>query len=602
MNLSLLFLRFRWLHLPAALLSLLLQRAPQIRALVATDYVLASPFGTLLKGGFLAAALGGFHARAGATQLSSNPSTPATARVGDPFTLVFAVTGAPATAASYEVRGALPPGLSIAGLSGDTLNSDSGILSGTPTTAGSYSLNIRAWNSPNKAGLGGNPTFTLQIQVQPSAVAPPVFSLQPTATTVLAGTNVTLTATATGGTVTYQWSKDGVNIPGATAATLTLNAVTAANAGSYRVTATNAGGSTQSGIAIVTVSEPIQPPTIVGQPLTQVVVGGRSVTLTVDVAGAGPFSYRWRKAGVDIPGATAATLTLPNVQAADAGGYSVVVTNAGGSSTSATATLGVIPAVASRISNVSVRTTLAANQLLIVGLTMTGGSKPVVIRAVGPGLAPFGVAGTMPDPRLALFRDTTQLEANDNWGGTSPLTTAFASVGAFGLPPASLDAALLSPVDGGRTAQVSGPTGGNVIVEAYDAGTGLSPRLTNISARNRAGTGGDILIAGFTIDGTSPKTVLIRAVGPTLGVFGVPGVLADPKLEVFAGQARVTENDTWSPSLASTFSAVGAFLLTPGSKDAALVLSLAPGGYTVQVSGADGGTGEALVEIYEVQP
>jgi hypothetical protein len=260
------------------------------------------------------------------------------------------------------------------------------------------------------------------------------------------------------------------------------------------------------------------------------------------------------------------------------------------------------PRVASRISNVSVRTTLTANQVLIVGITMSGGAKPVLVRACGPALQAFGVTGTMPDPRVSLFRDATLLEANDNWGGGAVLSTAFASVGAFPFTPASLDAALLSQVDGGRTAQVSGPSPGNVLVEAYDAAGGVTPRLTNVSARNRVGAGSDILIAGFTVEGTEPKSLLIRAIGPTLSAFGVAGVLSDPKLEIYSGQTKVAENDSWAASLATTFAGLGAFGLPAASRDAAILLSLSPGGYTVHVRGADGGTGEALVEIYDTQP
>ncbi|MBL9212203.1 MAG: lamin tail domain-containing protein [Opitutaceae bacterium] len=254
-----------------------------------------------------------------------------------------------------------------------------------------------------------------------------------------------------------------------------------------------------------------------------------------------------------------------------------------------------------RLANLSVRTAMAAGQTLIMGFTLQGGSKSILLRAVGPGLAPFGVSGTMSDPRLALFKDAGQLDANDNWGGTSALSAAFASVGAFALPPASLDAALLRAMDGGQTAQVTGTGAGVVLVEAYDAGTGNSPRLVNVSARNRVGTGDDILIAGFNIAGSGTKQLLVRAVGPSLSAFGVVGTLSDPKLEIYSDAGvKLTENDNWAASLAPTFSAVGAFALTAGSRDAALLTTLATGSYTVQVSGVGGGTGEGLIEIYEV--
>jgi hypothetical protein len=140
-----------------------------------------------------------------------------------------------------------------------------------------------------------------------------------------------------------------------------------------------------------------------------------------------------------------------------------------------------------------------------------------------------------------------------------------------------------------------------VLVEAYDTGGTSSARLVNVSARNRVGTGDDILIAGFNIAGTGAKQVLIRAVGPKLVTFGVTGVLNDPKLELYnATGAKLTENDNWTNTLAATFTAVGAFSLDANSRDAALLTTLEPGTYTVQVRGADNGIGEALVEIYEV--
>ena len=138
------------------------------------------------------------------------------------------------------------------------------------------------------------------------------------------------------------------------------------------------------------------------------------------------------------------------------------------------------------------------------------------------------------------------------------------------------------------------------MVEAYDAGEGDLPRLKNVSARNRAGPGDEALIAGFSILGNTAKRVLIRAVGPTLGTFGVAGAMADPKLEVYAGSSRIAENDSWATGLSSAFTAVGAFALPAGSRDAALELTLEPGGYTVHVKPAVGGAGEALIEVYEL--
>jgi 7-keto-8-aminopelargonate synthetase-like enzyme len=96
--------------------------------------------------------------------------------------------------------------------------------------------------------------------------------------------------------------------------------------------------------------------------------------------------------------------------------------------------------------------------------------------------------------------------------------------------------------------------------------------------------------------------VLIRAVGPTLSALGVTGTLADPRLEVInqATGATAAANDNWTGDLAAVFGSVGAFALNPGSTDAALVTTLPPGAYTAKVSGANRGTGVALVEVYEL--
>jgi hypothetical protein len=251
------------------------------------------------------------------------------------------------------------------------------------------------------------------------------------------------------------------------------------------------------------------------------------------------------------------------------------------------------------LANLSVRTSLAAGQTIIVGVVAQGGAKPVLVRAVGPTLAAFGLTGTMPDPQLQLFKDGVKTAENDDWAGA--LAPAFAELGAFQFAAGSKDAAMIAKLDGASSVQANGGVGGVILVEAYDTLPGNSQRLINVSARNRVGSGPDILIAGFNIAGAGTKRLLIRAVGPTLAVFGLSGVLADPKMEVYDGSTKVAENDDWEAGLAPTFGAVGAFAFAAGSKDAAAIVTLAAGkSYTVQVSGVGGVTGEGLVEIYEL--
>ena len=100
------------------------------------------------------------------------------------------------------------------------------------------------------------------------------------------------------------------------------------------------------------------------------------------------------------------------------------------------------------------------------------------------------------------------------------------------------------------------------------------------------------------------RTVLVRAIGPRLTAFGVDGVMADPKLDLFSGSTVIASNDNWGgdASLTALGTAVGAFAVSdPASKDAMLLITLAPGSYTAQVSGVAGSAGNALVEVYEVR-
>jgi hypothetical protein len=194
------------------------------------------------------------------------------------------------------------------------------------------------------------------------------------------------------------------------------------------------------------------------------------------------------------------------------------------------------------------------------------------------------------------------VQAAAGWGGAATLRDAFAAVGAFPLSADSADAALLRTLAGAHTAAFHVTSPGLGLIEIYDAGRNASARLVNLSARYPAGAGDAALVAGFVIDGATEKTLLIRGIGPGLGQFGLADALRDPKIEVFDGTARkLAENDDWTPPLGAVFGRVGAFGLPAGSKDAALQLTLPPGLYTARLSGADGGAGEALIEIYEVQ-
>jgi hypothetical protein len=432
------------------------------------------------------------------------------------------------------------------------------------------------------------------VRASGATVAAPTITTQPTSRRVNAGDYAIFTVVASGSLLSYQWLFNGILISGATDSALTLTNVRPASAGTYQVVVSNTGGETRSTVVTLSVDSV---PTIVNQPASQAVVAGFNATLSISIESSIPATYQWRKDGVPVSGATNATLVLNNVQSNTAGTYVVVVTNSLGSVSSASATITVIPSA--RLANLSVRTMMASSQTLIVGVVVNGGARNILVRAAGPALAGFGLTSAMNDPQLELYNGTAKIFENQDWPAT--LVSTFASVGAFSFSNGSRDAAFVQNIDGARSIWARGTGPGVVLVEAYDTGASTAARLVNVSARNRVGTGDDILIAGFNIAGTGTKRLLIRAVGPKLSTFGVTGFLVDPKLEIYSSAgSRLMEDDNWSPILAATFSAVGAFALDAGSRDAALLAILTPGSYTVQVRGADGGTGEALIEIYEV--
>lgn len=336
-------------------------------------------------------------------------------------------------------------------------------------------------------------------------------------------------------------------------------------------------------------------------------------------------TYQWQLDGVDVAGATSTTYSIAEAGAADNGTYEVVVTNSLGTFTY---DLGKLTTVSdARMINLSARAEVqTGSNILIAGFVVSGtGQKSMLVRGIGPALAQFGVAGALVAPVLALYNSSSvSLDTNSAWGGGATLANAMAAVGAFSLPANSLDAVLLEPIPvGSYTAEVSGSgnSSGVALAELYDADTGIqTARLINISARANVQTGGNVLIAGFVVAAGptgADETVLIRGIGPALSGFGVPGVLPSPLLTLLDSQgAVIATNQGWSAassagtsaakagvetSTVATMSKVGAFTLTGGSADAAMTVTLPPGLYTAQVSGANASTGVALVEVYEVK-
>lgn len=350
-------------------------------------------------------------------------------------------------------------------------------------------------------------------------------------------------------------------------------------------------------------------PRIISAPWGATVAAGAPFHLQVAADG-GALLYQWSLNGRPIAGETRAALSRPRAGTADAGEYVVGVRNALGAAASAPARVVVAGAPPGELVNLAVRAVAGAgDDTLIVGFAVRGGAETILARGVGPGLADLGVPGVLDDPRLDLLSAAgAVVEGNDDW---LPATVAplAARVGAFPLTPGSRDAALVTRVAEGvhmlAATAARGAARGSLLVEVYDAAAG-GGTLGNLSARARVTGGGGELIAGFVVRGETAATLLVRAVGPSLGGFGLGDALRAPRLTLMAGAAPLAANIGWatSPNASEARRAAersGAFPLSGAAADSLLLVTLPPGAYTAVIAPPDGAGGVALVELYDVR-
>ena len=366
---------------------------------------------------------------------------------------------------------------------------------------------------------------------------------------------------------------------------------------------------------------------------------GEAAAVEAQVQGDGPFAFEWFANGGRLPAAPDApvraaggTLTLfPFAQTYHTGDYTLAVTNAAGTSVvtapvfvgaGSVADGGTPPALV----NYSVRGYSTASEgIFTAGLslvppielsypqgarvltTVAGTTQRLLVRAIGPGLAPFARQDVVPPPatRLELFRGDQLIARNDGAWSTHPAIAATsASVGAFPLAPGSRDSALVATLPPqSYTAQAAAPAGdGTILIECYVVqGRG---HLRNISARGIvAETEPRSLTLGFVIDGPGARPVLLRGIGPGVRSFGVNGAASRPRLELFSGRgdllARNSGHDTApnGETIAEAGRQFGAFPLDSG--DAALLLHLPAGVYVARVAAVSGSQpGVALIEFY----
>jgi uncharacterized delta-60 repeat protein len=277
-----------------------------------------------------------------------------------------------------------------------------------------------------------------------------------------------------------------------------------------------------------------------------------------------------------------------------------------------------------RLITFSSRANVTPQNPLVAGFTVSGSApQTVLLRAVGPSLGLFGVQAVIENPYLQLYDSTGHLVlANAGWNGDSSLAAVFDQVGAFPLGVGSADAAavaLLSP--GSYTLQVGGASGqtGAALAEVYDADANPLSSGQQISAVSARGgvDASNALVGGFVIAGSSPRTVLVRAVGPALSSAGISNPLPAPVLTIYDSQGNLlAQNAGWgnpvsvnsaypaasASGIASAAVNAGASSLGAGSNDSAVIVTLPAGAYTAQITDANGQPGVSLVEVYNLTP
>ncbi|HTZ19732.1 MAG TPA: immunoglobulin domain-containing protein [Opitutaceae bacterium] len=625
-----------------------------------------------------------------APQILVQPSS-LTKTVGQIATFTVSATGIPAPGYLWQRQ--------ASGSSTFVNLTDNGTYSGTGTATLTVNITSAAMSGDQFQCVVGN-------GVSPNAISSaalltlntyiaPVITTSPVSQTAVVGATVTLTAAASGSPdPAYQWRINGNDITGATSTTLTLSNVQLADAGDYTVVATNSYGLAVSAPATVTVVTASTAPVVSLQPASQAVVAGGSVTFSALAVAAPAAAYQWRLNGVNLVGQTNATLTLANVQAANAGQYDVVISNSLGSVVTSAATLRVLahgyagiyfgsygpglgsfalyiradntgvglfskmpgatnafvnynitvsdagvfsflspatttdnPVAADQLGNGSGGPVAAATGYMITGSIGTDGSvSGTITGAPGASLSGTRAADTGATQAVAgYFQASTSLNSattlviagatGQAFALTQTATTADAGLGTIS---AAGNFAITTTGLGSITGTVTAATAQLAASAVTALGqittfTGASEavlatqRLSSISTRARVGTGDSVVIAGFIITGQESKSVMIRAVGPTLATFAVSGTVAAPKLDLYrvGTSAPIATNTGWTTAgntagIIAAAAHSGAFALGAGSADSVILTTLAPGSYTAIMSSATNTPGVGLVEVYDL--
>jgi len=502
----------------------------------------------------------------------------------------------------------LPPGLAFTpGLSA---------ITGTPTAAGVFQSNLSA------IGGGGTTNATLTITIQPAPTSGPVI-VGSTAAKGRTGQFFSLHVVTTGGSPTARLSASGLP-PGLNADPIAgvISGIPTSD-GSFPVTLTvTDGNSTTTSILQLTFTSDPALPVIVSPDRAALTPGAPFNYTIVAPSNAGPSDPTIFAKSGDLPAGldfNAATGVISGVYAgplrassqggsrkpdlsggALLGSIQLFGTNSHGTST---IQLLFLPAPSGAV-NIATRLLVGTGaNVLIGGFIITGNApKVVIVRAIGPNLANFGIANALQDPTLELHREGHPAISNDNWG-TDAIQEQLI-MGAGLAPGDDRESAIVAGLDPGPyTAIVAGKNGatGLALVEVFDLGTASldvsgNARLGNISTRGFVDTGDDVMIGGFIIQRVATR-VVVRAIGPSLSAFGINGALQDTTLELKnANGSTLIANGDWQQGQPVEIQQAG--LAPSDPRESAVLATLAAGQYTAIVRGQDGITGVAVVEAY----
>ncbi len=524
-----------------------------------------------------------------------------------------------------------------------------------------YYFVVTAYDTQNsESGYSNEVSKTIPDTTAPQLSSITAGSISSSSATISWATNEPATSQVDFGLTTAYGSSSPLDTTLVTSHRVTLQSLALGRLYHYRVRSRDAAGnSAVSNDATFTTSSTADttPPVISAVAASSVTATGATISWTTNEpsdsqVSYGPTTAYGSNTPLNITMVTSHSVALSGLTASTTYHYRVASRDAAGNlrtSGDLTLTTAVASATTSRLTNISTRGLVRTGaQVLIGGFVISGTSpKTVLIRARGGSLggAPFNNPGVLANPTMQLYTGQTVIAQNNDWQTTDPLCLSPATacggvpdITATGLDPcrpnpgqtaappgcAQESALYVTLLPASYTVIVLGVggTSGMGLVEVFEDDAGTA-KLTNISTRGRVETGANVMIGGFVVAGSAPKTVLIRARGGSLGgaPFNNPGVLANPTMQLFSGSTVIAQNNDWqstdplclSPATACGDAAQitatgldpcqpnpGQTVAPPGcAQESALYVTLPPGGYTAIVSGVGGTSGMGLVEVFE---